>query len=198
VLPLFSAIQPPPGNARLSRHARPRFLFVGRVTASKGIVPLVEEFATLPEHELLVVGDGELRSTLERRFANCPNIRFLGQIPQSDLIPLYEAATALVFPSLAPETFGLSIVEAFACGTPAIVRDAGGCREPVDATGAGIVYRTNEELRQSVLKLGSARQLREQLGRRARNGFARLYTVGRHLDQYLGHIETIRTQKGFH
>jgi glycosyltransferase involved in cell wall biosynthesis len=197
VLPLFSAIEPPAGIAR-SPNARPRFLYVGRLTAPKGIIPLLEEFATLPEHELLVVGDGELRSSLEQRFASCPNIRFLGQVPQIELIAIYRSATALVFPSLSPETFGLSIVEAFACGTPAIVHDAGGCREPVDATGAGIVYRTIEELRQSVLKLGAERQLREELGRRARDGFLRLYTVHRHVDQYLGHIDAIRARKGLH
>ena len=147
---------------------------------------------------LHVIGDGELRGKLERRFADCPHIRFLGRIPQTELITAYQAATALIFPSLAPETFGLSIVEAFACGTPAIVRDAGGCREPVDATGGGLVYRTSEELRVALSRLVHEPGLRETLAQRAREGFLRLYTPQRHLKSYLALVEAIGTSRGIH
>jgi glycosyltransferase involved in cell wall biosynthesis len=171
---------------------------VGRLYAPKGIVPLLEEFTHLQAYDLLVVGDGELRSELERRFAAFPNIRFLGHVPQSELAPAYQEATALVFPSLVPETFGLSIVEAFACGTPAIVRDAGGCRELIDQTGAGFVYRTGEELRAALSQLAGDPDLREALGSRAREGFLRLYTPQQHLKRYLGQVNAIRDAKGLH
>src|SRR5262249_6260366 len=152
VLPLYSSLNPP--EVAASRPpARPRFVYVGRLIAPKGIEPLLEEFTALPDYDLDVVGEGELRAGLESRFAAHRNIRFLGRIPQADLGATYRSATALVFPSLAPETFGLSVVEAFACGTPAIVRDAGGCRETVDATGGGLVYRTGAELRTALARL---------------------------------------------
>src|SRR5262249_51834220 len=117
VLPLFPTIEPQPSGS--PRHERPRFLFAGRLFAPKGIVQLLEEFVRLPNYDLLVAGDGEMRRELESRFACYPNIRFLGLIPQSDLGRALHDATALIYPSLVPETFGLSIVEAFACGTPA-------------------------------------------------------------------------------
>lgn len=198
VLPLFSAIAPPAAGPAPPPPAPPRFLFVGRVTPSKGIGALVEEFAALPGYELLVVGDGDLRPALERRYAGCANIRFAGRLPQADLAAAYRGATALVFPSLAPETFGLSVVEAFACGTPAIVRDAGGAGELVEDTGGGIVYRTGGELRQAVSRLAGDPALRDALGRRAREGFLRRYTVERHMDEYLGHVGAIRASKGVH
>src|SRR5262249_13848371 len=135
---------------------------------------------------------------LELRFGRCPNIRFLGQIPQTELVGAYREATALVFPSLAPETFGLSIVEAFACGTPAIVRDAGGCREPIDATGGGLVYHTSEDLRLALSRLANDPSLRDHLASRAREGFLRLYTPQRHIENYLTHIAEIRAAKGLH
>jgi glycosyltransferase involved in cell wall biosynthesis len=122
----------------------------------------------------------------------------LGRIPQAELIPAYRNATALVFPSLVPETFGLGIVEAFACGTPAIVRDAGGCRESVDMTGAGLVYRTGEELRAALSQLANEPGLRQTLGRRARDGFLQLYTPQRHLENYLNHVDAIRAAKSVH
>ena len=197
VLPLFSALAPPEAPPP-PPSARPRFLFVGRVTASKGIVPLLEEFAALPDYELQVAGEGELRPVLEQRFAGCANIRFLGRMPQEALVTAYRGATALVFPSLAPETFGLAVVEAFACGTPAIVRDAGGAREAVDATGGGIVYRTAGELQQALARLAGDPALGRALGRRAREGFLRDFTLERHLERYLGHVGAIRAAKGLH
>ena len=195
VLPLFSILDPgsPDDDIVLSR---PCFLFVGRVTASKGILAVLAQFANLPEYDLTVVGEGDLRAGLERQYAGHANIHFLGQIPQDELTVLYRGATALVFPSLAPETFGLSIAEAFACGTPAIVRDAGGSRELVDATGGGVVYRTDAELLHALHKLAGDGGLRAQLGQRARAGFEKHYTQQRHVDTYLACINNIRHSKG--
>ena len=197
ILPLYSAIElqsasPPP------QHVRPRFLYVGRLTKPKGIEVLIEEFASLPAYDLHVIGDGDLRRKLELRFGNCRNIRFLGHIPQTQLVTAYREATALIFPSLAPETFGLSIVEAFACGTPAIVHDAGGCREPVDATGGGLIYRTSDELRAALSRIANEPRLRERLARCAREGFKRLYTPQHHIENYLKYIAGIRAAKGVH
>jgi glycosyltransferase involved in cell wall biosynthesis len=194
VLPLFSTLEPAASAARTDPPT-PRFLYVGRITASKGIAALLERFATLPAYELLVAGDGDLRERLERRHARHANIRFVGRVDQERLTALYRGATALLLPSLAPETFGLSIVEAFACGTPAIVRDAGGSRESVDATGGGIVYRGDEELEPALRRLAEDRALRAELGRRAREGYEKLYTRQRHVDDYLACVDEILAGK---
>lgn len=194
VLPSFSAIEPQTDHA--PRHDRPRFLFVGRLTVSKGIVQLLEEFAGLPAYDLQIVGDGDLRSTLERRFASCSNISFLGPKPQAELVPIYQNATALILPSLVPETFALTIVEAFACGTPAIVRDVGGAGESIEATGAGFIYRTSEELRGTLAQIANEPGLRQALAERARDGFLRLYTSARHVKTYLDLVDLIRQAKG--
>jgi glycosyltransferase involved in cell wall biosynthesis len=189
ILPLFSGLEPPPSAP--PQPARPRFLYVGRLTLSKGIVQLLDEFTNLPHYDLRVIGDGELREELENRFAAYSHISFLGRVPQSALVGEYQAATALIFPPLAPETFGLSIVEAFACGTPVIVRDAGGCREPVEATGGGLIYRTPEELRAALSRLAQDRELRETLARRGREGFFRLYRLDCHLENYLRLVDSV-------
>jgi glycosyltransferase involved in cell wall biosynthesis len=194
VLPSFSAIEQQSDHK--PRHDRPRFLFVGRVTASKGIVQLLEEFAGLPAYDLHVVGEGELRGKLEHRFACCPNIRFHGPKPQAELVPIYQDATALILPSLAPEIFALSIIEALACGTPAIVHDAGGAREPIEATGGGLLYRTSGELREALSRVAHEPGLRETLAARARDGFLRLYTRERHVRNYLALVESIQHAKG--
>jgi glycosyltransferase involved in cell wall biosynthesis len=175
--------------------SRPCFLFVGRVTASKGIVPLLEEFSTLPDYDLLIVGDGDLRPELQLKYARHPHIRFLGALQHRELVPVYRKATALVLPSLAPEVFPLSILEAFACGTPAIVHHSGGSREAVDTTGGGMVYESQAELRLALRELAVKADLRHALGQRARAGHEQHYSQERYLDRYMDLIETIAEKK---
>jgi glycosyltransferase involved in cell wall biosynthesis len=194
VLPTFSDLDPEPLAPAVDSE-RPRFVFVGRVTASKGIASLLEEWASLASFDIDVVGDGDLRAELERRYRGCAHIRFLGQLPQRTLARLYQGATALVLPSLAPEVFPLTILEAMACGTPAIVHDAGGSREAIDRTGGGMVYRTREGLRDALMALAQDRNLRKAMGERARVGFEQFYTRERYLSRYLDLIADLDRRK---
>jgi glycosyltransferase involved in cell wall biosynthesis len=194
VLPLFSDIEP---RSPIEKGApsRPYFLYVGRVTASKGIAVLLEDFLPMRDYDLIVVGDGDLRTALQRQYADSHHIRFLGFRSHHELIPLYQQATALILPSLAPESFGLSVIESFACGTPAIVHAAGGNREAIDATGGGYVYESREELYQALRALAEGARLRETLGQRARRGYEQYYTNERYVGAYLDLIGAIRQRK---
>lgn len=195
VLPTFSSLEPGPPVRRVHRE-RPRFVFVGRITASKGIGVLLEEFAQLPAFDLDVIGDGELRHGLKEQYAGHRHIRFLGSVPQRELIDAYQSATALILPSLAPEVFPLTVLEALACGTPAVVHDAGGNREAVEKTGGGFVYRFGKELRQILSALAQDAILRETLAQRARSGYERFYTRSQYMARYLRVIAAIGKTKG--
>ncbi|ULA64048.1 MAG: Glycosyltransferase [Nitrospira sp.] len=195
VLPTFSNMEPGP-PARRIWVGRPRFLFVGRVTASKGIDRLLEEFVRLPEFDLDVVGSGDLLVDLQARYEGVPHIRFLGVRPQSELIGLYQKATAVIVPSLAPEVFPLAVLEALACGTPAVVHDVGGSGEAVEKTGGGFVYRSGEELQRMLSALARDGDLRETLAQRARVGYETFYSRERYLDRYLRIIGAIGKRKG--
>jgi glycosyltransferase involved in cell wall biosynthesis len=195
ILPLFSTLNP--GDPiDFVPASRPRFVYAGRVTASKGIVPMLDTFSRFDDLDLQVIGDGDLLGTIRRDYEHCKNISFLGKVKQAELIGLYRNASALILPSLAPETFGLAVAEALACGTPSIVRDAGGSRDLVDATGAGFVYRSEDELERYVKRIAADNELRIDLGNKALEGFRRSYTAARHLDEYLAHIAEIQRQKG--
>jgi glycosyltransferase involved in cell wall biosynthesis len=198
VLPTFSSLDPSAstgGTTHASAATRPRFLYVGRLTASKGIASLLEDLAALRDVELCIAGDGDLLEPLRRRYAGLEHVRFLGRLPQRDLVPLYRSAAALVLPSLAPEVFPLSVLEAFACGTPAIVHDAGGSREAVDATGGGFVYRSRDELRDAVAALARDPSLRADLGERARAGYERHYSEERYATRYLDLVARLASEK---
>ena len=192
ILPLFSNLSPT--SPRVSSISRPLFLFVGRVTKSKGIFPLLELMSSRSDCDLYVIGEGDYLAELKVKFSSCTHISFLGHIEQKELIKLYQNCTALILPSLAPETFGLTIVEAFSCGTPAIVKNAGGCSEIVKSSGAGFVYQNNDELLIAIEQVMNPK-IREQLSIKARKTYEKEYTLASHLKNYLAIIEKIQQEK---
>lgn len=94
------------------------FLTVGRGRGYKNIDLLVAAFATLPQENLVVVGQ-EPDST-----ETPPNVTFVSDISDGELRWLYSEAQALI--SVSHEDFGLTPLEANAFGTPALVLRAGG------------------------------------------------------------------------
>ena len=162
VLPTFTTLAVPcPTDARPA--SRPHFVYVGRLTLSKGVLDLAEQFRHLPQYDLTIAGDGELRDVLRRDFGDCEHIHLPGTVPQQRVVELYQQATALILPCIGPEVFPLVVLEAMACGTPVIVREAGGSAEAVDATGGGVVYRAPEELRKAVQRMAGDRAWRDSL-----------------------------------
>lgn len=190
VLPTFSGIAP--AVVQPQSPGRPRFVFAGRVTRAKGADLLVEVFQRLPQYDLDIVGTGDLEPELKRRCVSTPSIRFLPWKDHSSMASVYGGATALVLPSRAPEVFPLCILEAFACGVPAIVSDAGGSPEAVLRSGAGFVFRDAEELQGAAVCLAEQPELRRSLGRQARESYQRHYCEDRYVRDYLALIEEIR------
>lgn len=189
VLPLFSSIA---GGGSGGKPVPNRLLYVGRVTALKGVGNLVRLVADMPEIELVVIGEGDLSEELETRFGDRPNIRFLGKIDQQSLVHHYASAAAVVVPTIVPETFGLTVVEAAACGTPALVsKGAGGAPEIVRTTGGGMVYDGDSELKAAIRAIFQDEALRRRLGAEARAGYETCYTKDRHLDAYLRHVDEL-------
>jgi glycosyltransferase involved in cell wall biosynthesis len=120
-----------PGRRPVSPSASRTILYVGRLSPEKGLPVLIDAIADLQEAdlELLIIGDGPERSSLERRAG--PGVRFIGHLEPAQVRDLMRRARALAFPSLWYETFGMSIVEAMAAGLPVIASDLGGTREIV-------------------------------------------------------------------
>ncbi len=189
VLPLFSYLSPE--QSCDASQGKMNFIAVGRITASKGIAELLRSFSKWPDLSLQVVGDGDLLATLKSQYAHCENICFLGQVPQTALQQLYREATALILPSLAPETFGLTVVEAFSCGVPAIVRVAGGNRETIDQSGAGFLYHNEAQLLAAIEQFRQDADLRPRLGLMARQAYEENYTEQIHVDAYLNLVSNL-------
>lgn len=89
--------------------------------------------------ELRVVGSGPERARLERIAAQqrVP-VRFLGRISAETLRDLYRRAYCFVQPGV--EDFGISAVEALACGCPVVAQNRGGVVDIVDSGSHGLLY----------------------------------------------------------
>jgi glycosyltransferase involved in cell wall biosynthesis len=109
-----------------------RWLFVGALIERKGVRWLLEAFAVCrrddPRLTLALVGDGELRSQLEKRAAElgvAEAVTFAGAVPPARALRMMHRYDLLVHPSRY-ETFGVVVVEALAAGLPVIVTRCGG------------------------------------------------------------------------
>jgi glycosyltransferase involved in cell wall biosynthesis len=119
-------------------------------------------------------------------------LRFLGRRSQDELGALYRDALALILPSVAYEVFGLVVLEAFAHGTPAVVTDAGGAGELVEAGDAGYVYGSGAELTDALQRLAGDGTLRHELGA---NGLAYVRRAHREEDSVDRYEQLIREMR---
>lgn len=100
------------------------FLVVSRLVPYKKIEIVVRAFNRLGQ-KLLIAGDGSQKSRLQKMARS--NIKFLGFVPESQVVKLMQSAKALIHPQI--EDFGLTVLEAGACGTPVLAFAKGGALE---------------------------------------------------------------------
>jgi glycosyltransferase involved in cell wall biosynthesis len=158
------------------RAARPTFLYLGRLKRYKGVEYAVRAVAAArlasPEITLDICGQGDDRTRLEGLVGTLglrDVVRFLGFVPEEEKRRLLRRAWAVVFPS-PKEGWGISNVEAAACGTPALASDSPGLRESVQhgVTGYLVPHGDWRALADRMVALASDPALVERLGRGAR------------------------------
>lgn len=116
-------------------------IFVGRLSPEKGIETLLETWTRLDGRiPLKIVGDGPLADQVRVATETNPSIEWLGQRSHDDVLNLIGAARCLVFPSVWLEPFGLSMIEAFAKGTPVVASRCGAMVDLVDHGRTGLHF----------------------------------------------------------
>lgn len=114
--------------------------FVGaldRAHPFKGVDYLLRVFSGMCDSDavLLIVGDGKLKHAYIRLAAElglAGRTFFAGLVAHTDLPLYYAAADVVVLPSSPPESFGMVLIEAMACGRPVIAHDIPGVRMLID------------------------------------------------------------------
>lgn len=175
---------PTPLDVKISS---PVILFVGRLNYYKGVEYLVEAMEQI-EATLLVAGDGERRSKLERLAHERgvdDRIEFLGYIPDEQLAYAYRTADLFVLPSVEPsEAFGIVQLEAMARGIPVVNTSlpTGVPWVSVDGeTGLTVPPRSADALAGAVNTLLEDNSRRKQYSKQARDRVEQLFTRERML-----------------
>ena len=123
---------------------------VSRLEPIKGMDLVVPAFAEVlkahPDTQLLVVGDGSLRASMEQQAMElgcADHIRWVGRQPQEELPQWYSQMDIVLMPSRS-EGFGLTAIEAMACGCVMVASDTGGLPEVVRDGVCGLLHRTED------------------------------------------------------
>ncbi|MCA9245771.1 MAG: glycosyltransferase family 4 protein [Planctomycetales bacterium] len=154
-------------------------IFVGRLSEEKGIDTLLAACHRLESPtELRIIGDGPLRDQVEAACARDVRIRWLGRRPIEQVLEAIGRASLLVFPSNCYETFGRTIAEAFAKGTPVIASDLGAAAELVTPglTGATFAVGNPEALAGAVAAAQSDPERLAAMRGAARREYEQHYT----------------------
>ncbi len=155
----------------VAKTASPTLLFVGRLRRYKGLdwvlrtLPRVLE--QVPGLVLEIVGDGPWQAALVQQAAArgiTGSVRFRGFLPFAEKVKLMQSAWAVVQPS-PKEGWGLTVVEAGACGTAVIAADSPGLRDSVrrDETGLVVPFDDDAALAAAIVRLARDTALRDRL-----------------------------------
>jgi glycosyltransferase involved in cell wall biosynthesis len=188
-------VHPDPGDGE---HKGNFALFVGRLSAEKGIRTMLSAWRLLKSVPLKIVGDGplmsEVKAQIEReRLA----IEVLGRRPREEAFSLMRQASFLVFPSEWYEGFPMTIAEAFACGLAVLASRLGAMAELVEDGRTGLLFEPGnpEELAARVAWAWTHPEEMRRMGNAARQEFEEKYTAEKNYQMLMQIYERARAQR---
>jgi glycosyltransferase involved in cell wall biosynthesis len=178
------------------RSHSPLFIYIGRLKRYKGVDLVIRAFAELGDSHatLEIAGTGDYRPALEqlaRELGVESRVRFLGFIPEASKLALLRRAWAALLAS-PKEGWGISNMEAAACGTPVIASDSPGIRESVvdGETGFLVPHGDVAAMAEAMRKLAESPSLVELLGTSGRS-FAEQFSWDRSANDTISHLEEV-------
>lgn len=185
-------------DAGVPRTAYPSFVYVGRLRRYKGVEFAIRALAlarkTRPDLRLRIAGRGEDQARLQALTAELGQqeaVEFLGFVSEGEKMKLFRESWANVFPS-PKEGWGITNVEAAACGTPSLASNSPGLRDSVrdGETGYLVPHGNAEALAGKMLALAGEPGLVARLGGQARR-FAESLSWDRAADDTEKWIESL-------
>ena len=183
-----------------------RLLYVGRVSKDKNLDFLLATYRQLidsyPDTSLTIVGDGPCLPDLIDQCHDLPQVNFLGRVSYQQLPNIYNRHDLFLFPSIT-DTFGMAVLEAQACGLPALVSNVGGPKEIVsDAQTGHALPVTDPSIWVDVIKktlndLNEGGKTYSQMSKAARTRVENNYSWNRILHNmvHTDHIDRSRQHK---
>ncbi len=149
----------------------PTVLYLGRLKAYKSVDILIKAFQeiikTSKNAKLLIAGNGEEELNLKKLVESLrlsASVKFLGKVTEAQKITLMQQAWVFVNPSLM-EGWGITTIEASACGTPVVASDVPGLRDSVknQHTGFLVTYGDVNAFAEKISLLLKDRDLRVEI-----------------------------------
>ena len=162
---------------------RAGFLFVGRLSAEKGVTALADAARQVPGVALRVAGSGPEASCLE----GIAGVAALGALDGSTVRAEMGRAMALVLPSIWYENFPRTLVEAYACGLPVIASRIGALAELVRDGETGLLFEPGNaaDLADKLRWAQAHPQRMAEMGRKARALYEAEFTAERNYAQLM-------------
>jgi glycosyltransferase involved in cell wall biosynthesis len=171
------------GNGNYARAGDGNYmLFAGRLSNEERVSTLLRAWKHLHDRiPLVIVGGGEYRDKLEQKAIaeNLSMVVFKGSLPHDETLAAIRGARALIFSSEWYETFGLTMVEAFASRVPVICSRRGAMQEIVDdgRTGFHFAPGSAEDLAEKVDWAWNHPERMQLMGEEARREYESKYTA---------------------
>jgi glycosyltransferase involved in cell wall biosynthesis len=163
--------------------------FVGRFDPEKGISTLLKAWESLKDIPLKMRGTGKLlQEVLGAKEKLKLPIELIGKLSKEEMMNFLKKARFLVFPSEGYyETFGMVIIEAFACGVPVLASRIGVMTELVDHNETGMLFQPSnpQDLVRCVKWSYEHPKEMMEMGMKARRVFEEKYTVQRNYEQMM-------------
>jgi glycosyltransferase involved in cell wall biosynthesis len=183
------------------RAATPTFAYLGRLKKYKGVDLVIRAFAAMgrPDAVLEVAGAGDHRPALEalvRSLDLVGRVRFLGFVSETEKLALLRRSWAVALAS-PKEGWGLTNVEAEACGTPVVASDSPGIRESVRHGETGFLCRHGDvtAMADALRRIAESPALVAAMGTRAR-AFAETFTWDRCARATEAHLQQVAASGG--
>lgn len=182
--------------------ARPVVAYLGRLKAYKSVDVLIRAFVqvqkNIPDARLIIAGEGEEEYALRHLVDHLgmrEHIAFKGRVTETEKKSLLQKAWVAVNPSFF-EGWGITTIEANACGTPVVAANVAGLRDSVIDTKTGYLvdYGDSGQLAEKIELLLSDSKKRLALGREARR-WAENFEWDKSADLFLATLEaTVETE----
>jgi len=176
---------PDPGEGNSDRENF--FLFAGRIAKEKGVHVLAKAFTYMPGYKIIIAGDGPERKLLQENFSPYSNIFFAGQMEKKQVSEYMKKCKAFICPSIWYEVAPLTIIEAFATGTPVIASRLGSMAETIIDGFNGLHFTAGDadDLRKKIELFMKATEQHSMFYKNARQTYQQKYHEDIHYNAVL-------------
>lgn len=168
--------------------------YVGRLSKEKGSDIILKLAKELPDINFKIAGSN---LTNVRSKNNLKNIEYVGFLGKDELDIFYSNSLFTLFTSICNESFGLTIIEAFAHKKPVIATDLGASPEIIENDKSGLIYQSKnlEDLANKVKYLYSNKKLIRTMGENGYRKLVKEYTSGIYYKKLLEIYELAHNSK---